>query len=283
VNLLTNWDDLIHGTAVFSAAVPFLVALIAGLKLPCRFWWLATAAALLVPLLWLFRFPALPPASSEDIALSGLAAAIVVGFAFRFHTSVPHIARFVLFALIAWLVYPAWLADDGGLARKLSVTLGMAAFITAFSGTAEYTSRKFSLAAYIPPAIALAVLLQLGGSLRFGQASGAIAAALGALCILLLWKKTDPSGIATTHGLAVSLLALLAWSGWLFAEIRWALAAALFFAPLLSLLASKLPIPCRTPFQKMFRDGIASALIAIPVAAIAIAAYLADSAESEGY
>lgn len=280
MEILTNWDDLLHGTAVFSAAVPFFIALLVGIKLPCRHWWLATASALLIPLLWLFRIPAIPLASSEDVALAGLAAAVVTGFAFRFHRSLPHIARFILFAGIAWLVYPAWLADDGGLVRKLSVSLSMAAFITAFAGTAEFTSRKISPAAHIPPAIALAILLQLGGSLRFGQAAGAIAAALGALCILFLWKKHRVSEIATTNGLAISLLALFAWSGWLFSEIRWALAATLFFAPLLSLLASKFSILSRTPIQKMIRDGIASALVAIPVAAIAIAAYLSDF---EGY
>ena len=150
----------------------------------------------------------------------------------------------------------------------------MTAFIV---GTSNTTSSRISIAAFLPPAIALAVLLQLGGAGRFAQATGAICSVITAFCIIILWKKLKPENLSK---LPVALLALFAWSGWLFAELRWGLALLLFTAPLASYAVSFLPVKKIPP---MLRDALASAAIAIPIAAIALSDYLADSADSEGY
>ena len=120
--MLTNWDDLIHGTAVFSAAVPFFIAFLIALKTPSPYWWAAAAAALFIPFLWLFKFPGFP-ASSEDVAIAGLIITVIVAF------KQTRLLSPVLFAALVWFIYPAWLAEDGGLSRKILITLGMTAFI----------------------------------------------------------------------------------------------------------------------------------------------------------
>lgn len=53
---LTDWDDLIHGTAVFSAAIPFILAFALTFSVPPRFWWAVVALALVPVAFWLFRF-----------------------------------------------------------------------------------------------------------------------------------------------------------------------------------------------------------------------------------
>ena len=46
---LTDWDDLKHGTAVFSAAVPFLVAFLLAWKLPTRWWFFPWTSEATIP------------------------------------------------------------------------------------------------------------------------------------------------------------------------------------------------------------------------------------------
>src|SRR3954469_9563819 len=72
---LTHWDDLIHGTIVFGAAVPFALALLLGWRLPGRLW-IAVAGALIVSVGWIFGRPSWPLERSHDAVAVGLAAAI---------------------------------------------------------------------------------------------------------------------------------------------------------------------------------------------------------------
>ena len=269
---------------VFSAIVPFLFVLLTALKTPPSRWWVVATSALIVPFAWFFRDTGFP-ASSEDTALWGLFATAAGCLALRFHFIVPALIRFGLIAALLWLCYPAWLAEEGGTGRKFLICFLAADCIIGASLGAELATAKsrLSFAALIPPAIGIAILLQLGGAMRFGQTTGAVAAVLAAFCVIILWKKPDFNKAAPVSAIAVSLIGLFALSGWLFAEIRWGLAIMVFVAPLLSWIASFLPLLNKSPFQIMLRDFIASALIVIPVSVIAISAYLAESAESEGY
>jgi hypothetical protein len=73
---LTNWDDLVHGTVVFAAALPFAVAAVLARVERARLWW-AAAAAVVVPLLWFFGVPASYPVTSDEAVVASLAAASV--------------------------------------------------------------------------------------------------------------------------------------------------------------------------------------------------------------
>ena len=114
----------------------------------------------------------------------------------------------LVFGWLAWSIYPAWLTEDGTLAGKVLVCAGIAASMSAIAGLAEVAcrerqgsvehSRRFplALAALIPPMIALAILLQIGGAARLGQAAGALATALGTVClVVIVSKKTEPGGV----------------------------------------------------------------------------------------
>lgn len=285
---LTDWDDLKHGTVVFSAAVPFLVAIVLAWRLPDRFWWVSVVAALVGPFLWLFGVPKDPPASSEDVAVAGLALAVVALLVSPRLTWMGRVVIWcVLFAGLAWSVYPAWLADEGGVARKLLVCGSMTVSIAVIAALAESGSQaegnfRVSIAVFIPPTIALAVLLQLGGAARFGQAAGALAAALGAHCVLLIVQKSvaRPAFLAALSGM---FIALLAWSGWLFAELRYGLALLLLLAPVAGALVNLIPLPRGHAFLNQLWDGLASAAVSAIPAWVAISDYFADASEFESY
>ena len=68
---LSDWDDVIHGTLVFGAAVPLGVAMLLGWRLPGRLW-MAVAGALIIPVFWIFGRPSLPLKGSDDAAVAGL-------------------------------------------------------------------------------------------------------------------------------------------------------------------------------------------------------------------
>ncbi len=294
---LRNWDDLVHGTAVFSAAVPFLAAGLLAWKLLAGLWWLAAAAALMGPYLWLFGVPEFPPGSSEDAAVMGLAAAsgaIALESVLRLKWAPRLILRILLWTVLVWSLYPGWLASDGGLPRRLGVAGGLALLTAAWAALIEHLTQRdrageearrnrLTMAALIPPAAALAVLLQLGGAMRFGQSAGALAAALGAVTVVWLWRKREGDGIQRLGALWAMLFAQLAWCGWLFAEIRYGLAALLCGAPLAGLLTRWLPLPRGTAFREALWDGLASALAAAITAGIALAAYQAAASGYEGY
>ena len=132
-------------------------------------------------------------------------------------------------------------------------------------------------AAFIPPTIALAVLLQTGASIRYGQATGALSAALGALSVIILFRlerKTgddrisahpDDRGLGKIAAIWAMLFVLVGWSGWLFAEIRYDLAVLLLCAPVAALLINCLPIlPRKNYFLTMLWDFLASAAVSGP-------------------
>ena len=75
---LTNWDDLVHGTAVFGAAIPFFLTLAICWKVPARFWWAVAALAIVPVAVWLFKLPNFPPAGSDDVVGGVLVAAVVI-------------------------------------------------------------------------------------------------------------------------------------------------------------------------------------------------------------
>lgn len=290
VDWLNNWDDLVHGTAVFGAAVPLLIGGLLAWKLPVRLWWLGVAAGLVGSFFWFFGFPRIPPRSSEDVALTALALGVfILTLNMRLHWPVCLAACFILFTGFALCVYPAWLANTGALLQKLLICGALAASVTIAMGLAEAAGQGWGrnrwrapLSVFIPPAIVLAILLTLGGAARFGQAAGALAAALGGVCLVLVLRnpKAHPSSVAALWGI---LFTLFAWSGWLFAEIRYGLAATLFLAPLLGLLAHALPLPRHRGVFEQLWGGLASAAVSGIVAWIALSEYFAEMSEFEGY
>ncbi|HUF61108.1 MAG TPA: hypothetical protein VMN36_03455 [Verrucomicrobiales bacterium] len=294
---LWNWDDLIHGTAVFSAAAPLLVAGLLTALLPLRWWWLAAILALAGPFLWFFGFPSIPLRSSEDAATAGLVAAAALtslGATFRMRRPLRLSLSVALWTVLIWILYPAWLAAEGGLTRKVMVAGGLAAATTVWAWVIERlayhvpvgegrTHAGMTPAALIPPAIALAVLLQLGGAMRFAQSIGAMAAACAAVLVIWLWRKPPGEGLEWLAALWAMLFAQLAWCGWLFAEIRYGLAALLCAAPLAGVLTRWLPLPRGTPLLRCFWEGLASLLVSSIAAGIALAAYQQSASGYEGY
>ncbi len=294
MDLFTNWDDLVHGTAVFSAAVPFLLAIILCWKVPEKFWWAVLAVAALPAAYWLFGLPNFPPTGSEDVTGSVLlTASALLLLDCRLPRLASGLLRLAVFLAIGFSLYPAWLSADGGWTRKLLVTGGFGATVAGFSLLVEAlvkketgNTRRFSLtpAAFIPPTIALAVLLQTGGAMRFAQATGALAAGLAAICLaMLIWKK-EPGVQGKSAGLWCMITLALAWSGWLFAEIRWGLACLLLCSPLAAMLVGLIPkLPRSNRFLCLMWDFVGAALVAVPVAAVAAIDFAREMAEFEGY
>lgn len=292
---LTNWDDLIHGTIVFGAMVPFFLALALAWKGLRPHAWVAFGLAPVASYLWLFGLPAFPPKSSDDVSLTGLliaSAACIPLVAKKRWVSV--VMALALFTALAWSVYPAWLEDGGTASRKVLVAVGMGASITLVAVFAELAqrlpgtaSRRCTLAAFIPPSIALSILLQLGGSARFGQAIGALSAALAALLLLQILRPKNPTENPTPDaglaGIWGCLFLLLAWSGWLFAELRYGLAALLILAPVVCYATQWLPLPRGNRWLDVVWDGLASMIVSATIATIAISDYLEEMSEFEGY
>lgn len=295
---LSNWDDLIHGTVVFSAIIPFLLVLALGWKVPAPRWWLLVALALVPVVYWLFRLPSIPPEGSDDIVALGVLAAVAI-LSLEFWLAklgwwpLRLVLRAVVFFAIASSVYPAWLASEEYAKYEFLICAGFGGSIALWSITNEWLAesgekrRQFSItpAAWIPPTIALAVLLQTGGSMRFAQVTGALAAGTAALCLMMLLRRdAGASKPGRTGSLWGILFVLLGWSGWLFAEIRYGLACLLLCAPLVAALVGLIPIlPRKNLFLCQMWDFLASALVALPVAAVAVLDYAAEMAEFEGY
>lgn len=291
---LENWDDLVHGTAVFSAAAPSVLVLALCWKLPVRFWWAAVALAVVPVSYWLFQFPSIPATGSDDVAMTVLlAAAAMIALGGYLSKSLLWPLRLIAFVAIGWSLYPAWLAEGGGVGRRWLVCGGFGGSITLLSLLVEWLAgrggeRRFYLtpAALIPPSMALAVLLQTGGSMRFAQVSGALAAGLAALCLaMLIWGGREnlgkQGGAAALWGMLFVALAL---SGWLFAEIRYGLACLLLCAPLVAVAVRLIPrLPRTNLFLCLLWDLVAAALVSVPVAAIAALQYAAEMAGFEGY
>ncbi len=282
---LTDWDDLIHGTALFGAAIPFVVTFGLGWKLPCRWSWAALWLGLLIPAWWLFGLPKVPPDSSEDFVVSVLVAAALALASIQNHRI--NLAVILMFiGIIVWMIYPAWLAEAGGAKRKILITgsivltTGLAATLGAFASRQE-SNQGIALIAFVPPLVGLAVLLQLGGAARFGQAAGACAACLTAVSVLR-WRKRVPLS-PTIPGMGCGLFVVLAWSGWLFAEVRYGMAALLLLAPVAAWLIRFLPLPKRHPMAGAGWDLVASTVVSAPIAILAILTHLEEMKEFEGY
>jgi hypothetical protein len=102
---------------------------------------------------------------------------------------------------------------------------------------------------------------------------------------MLIWGKREnlgkQGGAAALWGM---MFAALAWSGWLFAEIRYGLACLLLCAPLVAVVVSLIPrLPRSNLFLCLLWDFVAAALVSVPVAAVVALQYAAEMAEFEGY
>lgn len=220
---LSNWDDLVHGTVVFAAAVPFLVAGGVAWLWPERLW-VALVVGLGVSLAWLFGWPEIPPGSSDDAMVTALVVGVVV-------VGLGVIAKLgwwrwvigvVLWCGVGWLLYPAWLEVDGGVGKRALVCSLMAVSIVGTGRLAGWgcgvkEAARSSGWVLVVPTAGLAALLQMGGSTQFTQTAGALAAALVGV-MLVLWKKGrgEMKWCGDFWGM---MFAVLAWSGWLFAEV----------------------------------------------------------------
>lgn len=228
-----------------------------------------------------------------------LSSVVILGFELAFQKGCQRPLRLLIrtaaFLAIGWSFYPAWLAADGDISRKWLICAGFAISIGLFSIVLEWISEegksgRFSItpAALIPPTIALAILLQTGGSMRFAQVTGALAAGLAAICLAVLLRRKsagDPSeeGGKTAAFWGIMIL-VLGWFGWLFAEIRYGLAAILLCAPLLAALVNRIPfLPRQNPFLRMLWEVVAASIVAAPVALVTALEYAAEMAEFEGY
>jgi len=274
---LRNWDDLIHGTAVFSAAVPLCTALLLGALL-ARQLWIAVAGAMVVPLLWLFGLPPLPPASSDHALVTalGMASALVAMETF-FNISWwrrPFL-RWLAWTAVAWPLYPDWLSKSGELTRQAIVCVSIGASVAAWATLIEFHAHpeggtwkrglRITPAAFVPPTAALAVLLQLGGSMQFAQAAGALTSAVSAVCLVLLWKPRA-AGLRPMAAFWGMMFLFLAWSGWLFMEIQVNAALFLLAAPLAAVGSNILPLPRGKRFFVMLWELILSGLVSGAIA-----------------
>jgi hypothetical protein len=298
---LADWDDVIHGTAVFGAAVPLGLSLLLGWRLPRRLW-MALAGALIIPVLWIFGWPSWPLNGSDDAVVVGLAVAILL-VTVRLPREVPERPRAMLDAMICvaqrtpvwaglgWFLYPAWLAAEGGMERRLLVS-GAMGFSTALWATLNQllarestgeSAHAFRLtpATWVPPTIALAVLLQFGGATRFAQCAGALAAATGGVCLLLAAGRAQ-AGLRPLAALWGMLSSLLAWAGWLFAEIHVAAAMALLLTPVVVLASRWLSFPRGTAFREQLWDALAASLVAAGVIATGWLEY-SKGGDASGY
>jgi hypothetical protein len=201
----------------------------------------------------LFGWPVLPPQSSDHALVAGLTAGVlllVLETSLKWTWWWRALARALVWTSLAWSLYPAWLAQEGGLLRRSLVTGGMGVAISAWAlvseavmrATASDPRRTLSItpAALIPPTVALSVLLQLGGSMQFAQSTGALASAVAAVCVILIWKPRN-SPLRPMASLWGMFFGLLAWSGWLFAEVHVAAVIVLLAAPPAALSAQLLP------------------------------------------
>jgi hypothetical protein len=81
------------------------------------------------------------------------------------------------------------------------------------------------------------------------------------VCLLLIFSRGE-AGLRPLAALWGMLSALLAWSGWLFAEIQIGATLALLLTPLAALAARRIPLPRRSEFLEQLWDGLAAAIIA---------------------
>lgn len=295
---LKNWDDLIHGTAVFGALVPFLLVLALALKAPVRIWWALVALGLVPVTYWLFPLPKWPPKGSEHIVgISLIAATAILSLesllARWAKWPLRLLLRAAVFVVIGLNIYPAWLATEEYVQHKRLICAGFGVTIAIWSVLVEVVvkrggARRLALtpAALLPPTIALAVLSGIGGSIQSAQVVGALAAGIAAICLMVLLRRgaaTDGQlgGVGALWGI---FFLLIGWCGWLFAEIRYGLACLLLCAPLAAALLSLIPLlPRQNRFLCQLWDFVGAALVSVPVAAVAASQYAEEMAEFEGY
>jgi hypothetical protein len=274
---LADWDDVVHGTAVFGGALPLGLVVLFGWRLSGRLW-LAVAGALIVSIGWIFGWPSWPLRGSDDAVAAGLLMAIglvtmesvwrpssVSGAVFR------STAWVGVCWVLCWILYPSWLAAEGRVSKRIILVSTMAFSIAVWAALMEYLSRGrkgenesvpfVTPAAWFPPVLALAALLLFGGSTRFFQSASALAATIGGVCVLTMRGRghTVLGPVAELWGI---LSALLAWSGWLFAEIHVGLTLALLLCPFAALAARRIPLPRGNRFLEQLWDGLAAAVVA---------------------
>jgi hypothetical protein len=290
---LTDWDDVIHGTAVFGAALPLGLSMLLGWRLPGRLW-LALAGALIVSALWIFGWPSWPLNGSDDAMVIGLALAfamVALGASRKGTQPLRMVCCAAAWAAFGLLFYPAWLAAEGGISRRLLVAGAMGLSISAWATLVEFLAResrgenangfRLTPATWVPSSIALAVLLQFGGATRFAQCAGALAAATGGVCLLLVGGRAQ-AGLRSLAALWGMLSTLLGWAGWLFAEIQVGAALSLLLTPIVALAVRRIPLPRDTEFCEQLWDALAASLVAAGVIVAAWSKY-SNGGDASGY
>jgi|GEM_PF-5968204 len=286
-----SWDPILHGTIFFGALLPLTISLGMGLLgRPLAGVILAVASTSFI----LFGMPS-PPWTSDDYAVVWIGALIAISLVTsRFDQRGrwwDFLVGTVVFSVLAWVFYPAWLASDGGLLKKLMLSVLVGASVPAFrlacSGLCGGAGPLHPVlpSALLPAAVGTSVLLVLGGSIQFGQAAGAVASGLGGLCLAMLIRPQGVSSAAITRiaGFCGGFLLVLAWGGWLFAEIEPLSAVLVLASPAPALFAGKVDPSAGRVFWRLFRDSAFAGLLAAPVLIWVGWHYLQALSASEGY
>ena len=183
--MITLFDNPIVQSAVLpfiiSLACGLLVAFIAprwfGLILPVSFY----PAAFLISGLQL-----LPLTSTRKILILGLAAVMVAVLAMKLSLTVRRFGLSLIMVVVAvgWVLWPRLTTADG--LTWLPLLTGVA-YLYWLSITTDYQQQPTSqLLTLLVMATTVAVIAMLGSSALLGQLSGALAAAIGALLLVML-------------------------------------------------------------------------------------------------
>jgi len=266
---------LLDNPIVQSAVLPFIISLACGLLvafvaprwfgliLPLSFY----PAAFLISGLQL-----LPLTSTRKILILGMAAVIIVVLIMKLPLAVRRygLSLIMIVASVAWVLWPR-LAIAGGFVW-LPLLAG-AAYLYWLSVTTDYQQQPTSqLLTLLVMATTVAVIAMLGSSALLGQLSGALAAAIGALLLVMMLtaRMVDTDLLILPAVLITGLISLAAVH---FATLK---GYALFGVALMPLVAY-IPLNIHNRWLRLLTQLI----IMVPLAAAAV--YFALDTSSENY
>jgi hypothetical protein len=262
---MSPWLDNVF---VQSALIPFAAALIAALVLRragAPWAGLGFALAFGCAAYLIAGFQLLPLTSTRKMLLAA-AGAVLVAVALetlvrdrRLRLWLPATASA---AAILWLIWPVAARSEGAdLARAVLPALAYAAWLTAGLETLESRPVKATVAVLML-AVGTGISALLGASALMGQLGGAVAAAVGAYVLVILWRGEFAPGRTLTLP-ATLLCAMLGVAAVHYASLPWYSLAPLALIPLLA----RLPLPAG---RNRFAPVALAVLYMLPAPAAAI-------------